>query len=86
MPVKNETEYLCKFRDILNNKYGIFYPDSKMGLLRIKLDKCIARAGVSSYEEYYLLLHSNKKHFIRFVNQITVNKTEFSASPSSSIF
>jgi chemotaxis protein methyltransferase CheR len=68
-----------QFRDFIQNNYGICYTDAKRDLLKIKLDKCLLKSGVNSYNDYFELINSSSTdiYLKQLINQITVNKTSF---------
>ena len=74
----NQNEFLL-FSDYVYNNFGIKLSEGKISMLEVKLSKLIKSAGVSSLREYYTLLNSpkEKKHLIEFLNEITINKTDF---------
>ena len=65
--------------DYIYNNFGIKISDNKMNIFEMKLSKLIKGAGVNSIEEYYTLLNNpkEKSHLIDFLNEITINKTDF---------
>jgi len=72
-------DVFLKFRDFIHTNYGIYYADVKKDLLTLKLNRCLAKSGLNSYEEYFNVISSdlNCSHSIHFVDEITVNKTGF---------
>lgn len=71
--------YFDKFKQLVYDNYGIFFSDAKKGLLSSKIKKLMQRNSITSFNEYYNALKSqtNKKLVTEFINEITVNKTEF---------
>lgn len=67
------------FRKLLYSEYGIYFDDSKKGILKIKVDKLLRMNNMNSYRDYYELLKNpiEKQHLIDFLNIMTVNKTHF---------
>lgn len=71
-------EQFIKFRDFIHANYGIFYADIKKDLLKIKIDKCMLKEKMESYDDYFWKINeTNNTYLRRFVDEITVNKTEF---------
>lgn len=73
----NET--FLKYRNFIHKEYGIFYSDGKKELLNLKLNRCLAKSGVDSYLEFFTAIssHSNPIYLRHFIDEITVNKTNF---------
>ena len=67
------------FRDFIYQNYGIYYSDVKKALLKLKIDRCMLRAKVDSYDAYFALIKNTKdtSYLNDFIDEITVNKTEF---------
>lgn len=67
------------FADYIYDNFGIKISEGKMNIFEMKLSKLIKSAGVNSINEYYTLLNSpkEKKHLVDFLNEITINKTDF---------
>jgi Methylase of chemotaxis methyl-accepting proteins len=79
MEALSDTQY-HKYSRFINHSVGINLGETRKEILEVKLRKLMVRAGVNSYGNYYkLLLNSpNNQPVIReFINEITVNKTEF---------
>lgn len=72
-------EVFAKFRDLIHQKYGIYYADVKKDLLSLKLNRCLAKSGINSYEDYFNVISSdgNCDFLSHFIDEITVNKTDF---------
>ncbi|MGE5559421.1 MAG: CheR family methyltransferase [Bacillota bacterium] len=66
-----------KFRDLVYEKLGIVFSDAKKIVLESKINKMMNNTGICNYEEYYRLITSNGVFWKDFVDEITVNKTEF---------
>ena len=68
-----------RFRTFIHQNYGIFYADGKNELLKLKIDKCLFKAGVNSYDDYFELISFKKNEIFlsHFLDEITVNKTHF---------
>jgi chemotaxis protein methyltransferase CheR len=67
------------FREFIHKNYGIYYADVKKDLVKLKIDKCMLKSGISSYNDYFNLICSNAEsiYINHFVDEITVNKTDF---------
>lgn len=67
------------FADYIYNNFGIKISENKMSIFEVKISKLIKSAGVNSINEYYTLLNNpkEKKHLTDFLNEITINKTDF---------
>ena len=74
-----EKQYFIKYRQFILDKYGIFFSDVKKGLLYSKVCKLMRINEISDFEEYLNILMnpSNPELITEFINEITVNKTEF---------
>lgn len=74
----NDEEFI-KYRDFIQHNFGIFYADIKKDILKIKIDKCLLKSGVNSYDDYFKIISEgeNSSFINSFINEITVNKTEF---------
>lgn len=68
-----------KFRDFIYKGYGIDFRAEKKELLRSKLAKLMRFQDIESYDEYFALLNlpGNKEILQRFLDEITVHKTDF---------
>lgn len=67
------------FRDFIHENYGIYYADVKKDLLNLKLNRCLIKSGVETYNDYFNLVSSVKDsiYINHFLSEITVNKTNF---------
>lgn len=77
---KNFThEVFIQFRNFIHENYGIYYSDAKKELLNLKLNRCLTKSGIKSFEEYYDIISSNinSAYSKGFIDEITVNKTDF---------
>ena len=65
--------------DYIYDNFGIKISENKMNIFEVKISKLLKSAGVNSIEEYYVLLNKQKekKHLTEFLNEITINKTDF---------
>lgn len=68
-----------RYRDFINKEVGIFFSNAKKDMLKSKINKSMSLLGISSYDEYFKLITGSKeKSFLtEFINQISVNKTDF---------
>ena len=68
-----------KYSQLIHNSFGITYAESKKEILESKLKKLMLKKGINSYEEFYRLLteHEDKAVWNDFIEEITVNKTNF---------
>lgn len=68
-----------KYRRLIYEKSGIHLSDVKKDTLKAKLHKLMARNSMYSYDEYYdtLVTDRDKQSIIEFINEITINKTDF---------
>lgn len=74
-----DEERFTKFRNFIHEHFGMYYADVKKDLLRIKIDKCLMKTGIQSYDDYFQLISEDKDgaYLRHFIDEITVNKTEF---------
>ena len=65
--------------DYIYDNFGIKISENKMNIFDFLFSKLIKSAGVNSIEEYYVLLNNpkEKRHLTQFLNEITINKTDF---------
>lgn len=77
--MNNFENYFDKFKQLVYDNYGIFFSDAKKTLLSSKIHKLMSRSDISSFDEYYNILKNktDKDMVTEFINEITVNKTEF---------
>ncbi len=68
-----------KYRRLIHDSFGIHLSDAKKETLKSKLVKLMARYGMYSYDEYFdvLVSDNDKSHITEFINEITINKTDF---------
>ncbi len=68
-----------KYRRLIYEKSGIHLSDVKKDMLKAKLHKLMSRNGMDSYDEYYnvLVTDRDKRQMTEFINEITINKTDF---------
>lgn len=72
-------EAFKKFRDMINERLGIFIAPSKKEILNTKLNKLMLRNKITTYDEYFNLLSRDRtgRLMTEFTDAITVNKTSF---------
>lgn len=68
-----------KYRRLIYDSFGIYLGNAKKDTLKSKLLKLMAKNGIYSYEEYYdtLTIDKDKQRITEFINEITINKTDF---------
>ena len=68
-----------KYKRLIHDNFGIYLNSSKKDTLKTKLNKLMTRTGIYSYDEYYNVLATDKdkKYIPEFINEITINKTDF---------
>jgi chemotaxis protein methyltransferase CheR len=67
-------------RDLIHERTGLFYDDSKLGLLTEKLAPLIGERGFNSFLDYYYLLKyddGSAEEWKRIFNALTVQETYF---------
>jgi chemotaxis protein methyltransferase CheR len=68
-----------KFSRLIYDQLGIHIQSVKKEMLKTKLDKLMRQQGIASYDEYYQRLTRDGKpeDWVRFSDEITINKTDF---------
>lgn len=71
--------YFKKYCDLLYKRTGIFVRENKKETFKLKVDKSMRKLNIHSHDEYlqYLQKHDGKEHFQQFINDMTINTTEF---------
>ena len=68
-----------KFSRLIYDQLGIHINLAKQEMLKTKLDKLMRLQGIDSYDEYFqrLTRGGDPQDWIRFSDEITINKTDF---------
>jgi chemotaxis protein methyltransferase CheR len=68
-----------KYKQLIYNDFGIYLNCAKKDTLKTKLCKLMTRNGINSYDEYYnaLVTDTDNRYITEFINEITINKTDF---------
>ena len=68
-----------KYRQFIYENFGIHLSNVKKDTLKTKLHKLMSKNNLYSYDEYYykLVTDKDKQHITEFINEITINKTDF---------
>ncbi len=67
-------------RDFIRQQFGLFYDDSKVGLLKNRLLPRVTALGLSAFDEYYHYLRFNpsrREELKKMVSHLTNNETYF---------
>ena len=70
-------ELFNKFRKLIIDNLGFYFPESKKNLLLARLAKRITKLEMGSICEYKEYLFNNDTELSHFLNLITTNKTSF---------
>jgi chemotaxis protein methyltransferase CheR len=70
-------ELFKKFRKLIIDNLGFYFPESKKNLLLARLAKRITKLEMGSICEYEEYLFKNDSELTHFLNLITTNKTSF---------
>ena len=67
------------FVDYIYENFAINMTPEKKHMLEIKLTKLLEKKGLAGYKEYYNLIKNTKSKddIVEFLNEITINKTDF---------
>lgn len=85
MPVEKDNSGVRRgaetlLRDLIHERVGLFYDDSKINLLADKLSPIIAERGFDSFLDYYYLLKydaDSTEEWRNVINALTVHETYF---------
>lgn len=74
----NDT-YFKKYCNLLYENTGIFVRENKKESFKIKLNKSMRKLNIKSNDEYlrYIQRSDSKEYFQQFINDMTINTTEF---------
>jgi len=67
------------FRDYVHEKSGMFFPETKMYLIKNRLANRIKELGIKNYKDYFYMVKydSGMKEFNMLMNLLTTNETSF---------
>lgn len=71
------------FKKKLANECGLDLAGYKDGFVIRRLESCMGRARVKTYFEYYLLISKNKTEYLRFLDSLLINVSEFFRNASA---
>ncbi len=68
-----------KFSKLIYGTVGIYFSPVKKDMLQVKVSRLLERYEIDSYGEFYDILVSGREPglFNEFINEITINKTDF---------
>ena len=70
-------KHIRLFSQLLGDRYGIRISREKADMLKVKLQKLMARNNIVSYDEYYDLIGSDSLYLTQFLDEITTHTTNF---------
>lgn len=76
-------------RDLIHERLGLFYEDSKQDLLSDKLSPLVVARGFDSYLDYYYLLKYDEEaadEWRRVMDVLSVQETYFWREADQSVF
>jgi len=67
------------FRDFIHEKSGMYFPETKMYLIKNRLANRIKELGIKNYKDYFYMVKydSGMKEFNVLMNLLTTNETSF---------
>ena len=67
------------FRDYIHEKSGMYFPETKMYLIKNRLANRIKELGIKNYKDYFYMVKydSGMKEFNMSMNLLTTNETSF---------
>jgi len=67
------------FRDYVHEKSGLYFPETKMYLIKNRLANRIKELGINDYKDYFNMVKydSGMKEFNMLMNLLTTNETSF---------
>jgi chemotaxis protein methyltransferase CheR len=68
---------LKKLHEILYERSGLYFGESRFEFLNIKLLKRMEYLKISDTENYFELIHRNREEFQNLLNEMTINETYF---------
>jgi chemotaxis protein methyltransferase CheR len=76
----SEAHY-CRFRELINQRAGIYLSDSKKALLVGRLARRLHALGLDDFGDYYRRVTTDESEFIEMVDRISTNETHFFREP-----
>lgn len=73
----SSSEVLGEFQEYLYEKYGLYYPDSKLYSLKMKIKRRVQKLPVESIVEYGNYLQDHESEIHKFLDEVSTNKTAF---------
>ena len=72
----NEFELFTTF---IHGKFGMDITENKKHMLEIKVNRLMAQNRMEDYMQYYNMISTtkDKQKTVEFLNEITINKTDF---------
>ncbi len=77
--IKLKDEEYRMFKEFIYDRFGITIGENKKHMLELKLNKLCGKNNITSCKEYFHLLSTSKdeNYIIEFLNEVTINKTDF---------
>jgi len=77
-PELNRDDFMV-FRDFIHEKSGMYFPETKMYLIKNRLSNRIKELGIKNYKDYFYMVKydSGMKEFNMLMNLLTTNETSF---------
>ncbi|MCP4581285.1 MAG: protein-glutamate O-methyltransferase CheR [candidate division Zixibacteria bacterium] len=77
-PELNRDDFIV-FRDFIHEKSGMYFPETKMYLIKNRLANRIKELGIKNYKDYFYMVKydSGMKEFNVLMNLLTTNETSF---------
>lgn len=80
-----DKESFVKLRDLIHEKAGIYFADSKVYLMESRLQRRLKERNFNNFEDYFTYLKwgaSNNDEFTHLINAVTTNETYFYREPN----
>ncbi|MBY0416300.1 MAG: protein-glutamate O-methyltransferase CheR [Bdellovibrionales bacterium] len=81
IPEDMDQKTLLKVIERVHFHTGITINQQKKTMLQSRLKKRMKKIGLESYDEYMMLLNSDKSEIEHFINAVTTNETSFFRTP-----